>query len=363
MASRCCGPNFIVAQCAATECPDTPEIVIQNVGLTGQSILLSWDGVTANLKSISSANAMLTVTTDAPNNAVLLTVVASAVLAALPQATTSQIGVGETATDAEALAKASTTTFVTPSNFAAMDATQTFAGFIEIATNAEAITGTSAVLALTPANLTAVLQNSGSTTRIFADAVARAGATPNFAGQFGGQVDVDQPYYAYGVAVGQWRPILVGGISNFFNILGGITSINFQGAEFNFEGGGSGISNFNDGIYAFGATAVLDISGTTTIAQLGTPIPANSNLITGGTDGQLTSKLISEYLSTDNTSVYGLPTSTLARTTFATYAGQTISNPPTQAEVQALDNAVVIVSQRLGAVITDLMATSKPHAT
>lgn len=51
-------------------------------------------------------------------------------------------------------------------------------------------------------------------------------------------------------------------------------------------------------------------------------------------------------------------TGTAARTTFATFAGQTITNPPTQAEVQAIDDHVKILSQRLKALIDDLHATA-----
>lgn len=351
MASRCCGPNFIVAQCAATECPDTPEIVIQNVGLTGQSILLSWDGVTANLKSISSANAMLTVTTDAPNNAVLLTVVASAVLAALPQATTSQIGVGETATDAEALAKASITTFVTPSNFAAMAATETFAGLTEYATNIEAVAQVSTTVALVPANIFSLVQ-AGFTVSLFADAVARAGAQPKYAGSIGYQQDTEQPYIANSGVAGDWN-LIVGdtvAVQTFLNA----NTWRF-GSGLTLDGNMTGAINFLNTIIDFGTNS-------TQFALDGANVPGSSVLTTKGS-GFANSLMISEFLSAQNTQVYGNPSGTLARTTFATYAGQTISNPPTQAEVQAIDDAVVIASQRLGALITDLRNTLKPHAT
>lgn len=56
----------------------------------------------------------------------------------------------------------------------------------------------------------------------------------------------------------------------------------------------------------------------------------------------------------DQTAAWGTPTGTFARTTFAAYAGQTVSNPPTQAEMQALDDAVKANSQRLAALISDL---------
>lgn len=48
-------------------------------------------------------------------------------------------------------------------------------------------------------------------------------------------------------------------------------------------------------------------------------------------------------------------TGTAARGTFATYTSPTISNPPTQAEVQAIADAVQVLSQRMKAVIDDLI--------
>lgn len=51
-------------------------------------------------------------------------------------------------------------------------------------------------------------------------------------------------------------------------------------------------------------------------------------------------------------------TGTAARTTYATFAGQTISASPTQAEVQAIDDHVKILSQRLKALIDDLHQTA-----
>jgi hypothetical protein len=47
-------------------------------------------------------------------------------------------------------------------------------------------------------------------------------------------------------------------------------------------------------------------------------------------------------------------TGTEARTTFAAYAGQTVSNPPTQAEVQAIDDHLKVLSQRMAALVNDL---------
>lgn len=53
---------------------------------------------------------------------------------------------------------------------------------------------------------------------------------------------------------------------------------------------------------------------------------------------------------------YGLPTGTLSRASFAAYSAPTVSNPPTQAEVQGIANALQAHSQVLAALITDLRA-------
>lgn len=53
---------------------------------------------------------------------------------------------------------------------------------------------------------------------------------------------------------------------------------------------------------------------------------------------------------------YGTPTGTLSRASFATYSAPVISNPPTQAEVQAVADALQVVSRTLAALITDLEA-------
>lgn len=52
--------------------------------------------------------------------------------------------------------------------------------------------------------------------------------------------------------------------------------------------------------------------------------------------------------------VWTAATGTAERTTFATYAAPVISNPPTQAEVQAIADHVQILSRRLKALIDDL---------
>lgn len=53
---------------------------------------------------------------------------------------------------------------------------------------------------------------------------------------------------------------------------------------------------------------------------------------------------------------YGTPTGTLSRATFATYTAPVITSAPTQAEVQAIADALQAVSQTLAALITDMEA-------
>ena len=53
---------------------------------------------------------------------------------------------------------------------------------------------------------------------------------------------------------------------------------------------------------------------------------------------------------------YGAPTGTVSRATFATYTAPVISAIPTQAEVQAIADALQAVSRTLAALVTDLRA-------
>jgi hypothetical protein len=75
----------------------------------------------------------------------------------LSTATTTNEGiVSELATDAEAQAKSDTSRVLTPSNLAALTASDTFEGLVELATDAEAVAVTATNRAVTPANLSAV---------------------------------------------------------------------------------------------------------------------------------------------------------------------------------------------------------------
>lgn len=58
---------------------------------------------------------------------------------------------------------------------------------------------------------------------------------------------------------------------------------------------------------------------------------------------------------------WGSPSGTLSRAAYAAYAGQTVSNPPTQAEVQALDDTVKLLARTVAALLTDLHSATSGH--
>lgn len=223
MSNSCCGGSGVTGLCGACGCnpcsciyqnifqtggSGSPATAGQCVNLSGICVLDAYNANTMYFRGVASANAILTVSLDATNHVILLDLDINALTAALPQATTTQAGVGETATDAEAQAKASTTVFLTPSNLAALGASTTFAGFLEIATDAEAIAGASTTLAITPSNLAATIAANYGTTVTFADAVARNAAVPAFVGQFGYQQDALNAYAGSALVAGSWGPLV-----------------------------------------------------------------------------------------------------------------------------------------------------------
>lgn len=209
----CCGGCGCQACGYVVNLPDNPvaEYSATNGNTGGIGVYDSTvGGVQFVFRGISSANSMAVITLDAGNKNVLITLDATAIAAAFPAATTTQSGILETATDAEAIAKAATDKIVTPSNFAAMAASTTFAGFAEIATQAEVNAGVDAVRYVAPDTL-GVLLGTKKYTTTFADSVARAAAVPAFEGQFGYQIDSNTGYVANGSGAGDWAVLITDG--------------------------------------------------------------------------------------------------------------------------------------------------------
>jgi hypothetical protein len=301
MAQRNCRGDVVIVTCP-TVCEETPEISLSNNNLSGIGVLDSWSSPTGAFRGVVAGNSMVTVTLDNVNHTIVVTPQAAAIAAALPAATTSQVGVLETATDAEALAKSATDKIVTPSNFAAMGATTSFAGLIEIATLAEVQAGTATNLAVVPDTLGDM------------NFLSLANAASNVAG---GPVSVD---------------LTNGNLT--FSSPGGFTGIILDQATLDFT---------NSGLITFGGLLVQD-------ALIGTD-----------SAGVATSYDISNFVSVYNTQTgWGTPTGILARTTFAGIAPLTFSNPPTQAECDAAGVQISILSQRLAALITDLKLVRLP---
>lgn len=304
---NCCQPGYgCLCQIVL---PDNPvvQLTFENVNLLGIGVLDGTNGTNIEFRGIYSGNSSIVIALDAGNNAISITLNIDQIIDDLPQATTVQRGVGKTATDAEAIAKASITTFLTPSNLAALGASTVFIGLIEIATNAEAIAGASAVLAITPASLAAVVATLEQTT-VWADAVARVAAVPAFAGQMGTQLDVDVVYVSTGVVAGDFnRPLLTFGSTN--NISAITTSITTDGTTvLTFTGGGDIHFNgpnvlYSGGITEFGASALQVVNFADASLRIGgVVVPDESVLTTTNVgNGDPGSKLIDQFLSTDNT--------------------------------------------------------------
>lgn len=337
--------------------PDNPISLYSaaNINTLGIGVYDSTEGTEFDFRGIYSGNSSIVVALDAGNNAISLTLNVDQIIDDLPQATTTQRGVGETATDAEAIAKASITTFLTPSNLAALGSSTTFAGLVELATDAETQTGTSVTLAVTPAGLASVVDPSAffPLPQWFDDAAVRAGATPDFQGQFGGQASGSAAFISFGTGVGEWTPILTLGTAN--TMLGN-TTLDPGGLIFTVSGAGSfvidgtgfnvqnNISIFDNGIVRIGTggATIFDWALFTVLQINGNPVPANSVLTTTAA-GTPTSALKSAFVST-----------------FNTQTGWAVTNPSVTRTLDVAAATLGDVRAVLGTLINDLKAVLLP---
>lgn len=348
------------------------EYTFENANLVGVGVFDNVTDYLVQFRGIVSDSAALTVTLDAGDNAIVLAFDQDALVADIPDANTTTRGILETATNAEAIAKAALDKILTPSNLAAIGASDTFAGLVELATDAETQAGVSTTLAVTPAGLASTIVLSNTVT--WADSVTRLAATPGFDGQIGVQVDTNIPYFADGSTPGSFvMPIMTLNSNN--NASTANTTITVSGASnFKYEDATTGsfvvfdigvsfesgrFTNFVNNSVTF---SLSEINFDNSVVSINTVVvPADRIIITSSTPGDLSSALISDFLSVYNAqSGWATPAGTLDRAGFTSYNGQAISNPPTQAEVQAIDDAVVLVSQHLAALITDLKAKLLP---
>lgn len=345
MSFGCCTCGFGCNEgcgCRVIVLPDNPATAYSaaNINTLGIGVYDSQDGNEFDFRGVYSANSSLIITLDAGNNAIKFELDVNSIIDDLPQATTTQRGVGETATDAEAIAKASITVFLTPSNLAALGSSTTFAGLVELATDAETIAGASATLAVTPAGLSALVLTLG-LTQTFADAAARAAAVPDFIGQLGGQQDIGSGWVAWGAGAGQWHPLLTGNTTNDTETT--TTTIEFTNGAFEFDGGTTGFLNLTDLILTMPLGTRMNWTGALW-QNLGVTVPADSVMITNAVAGTPSSVLRSTFLSTFAT-----------QTGYTTFANSGV--------LRTCDTATVTLqqlAQLVGTLIEDLKAVQLP---
>lgn len=169
-----------------------------------------------------------------------------------------------------------------------------------------------------------------------------------------------QQYYNYAVPLppDPVTNIFTGDVNLFVTTINGATgpsisiNTNLSGLSFNTSGstitlsgtlgaasGGTGQSSFTKG-------DLLAASAATTLSKLAV---GSDNARLAASSAALTG-LIWILASTG----WGAASGTLSRAAYTSYAGQTVSNPPTQAEVQQVDDALKLLSQTVAALITDL---------
>lgn len=353
-----CGCNSNPCSCQPRPsvcCAPEQESVLytfENANMVGIGVFDNETDFLVQFRGLVSLSASLTLNLNATDNTIELDFDDEALVADIPTATTTQRGIAETATNAEALAKAANDKILTPSNLAALGSTTTFAGLVELATEAETIAGVSTTLAVTPAGLLAAGSLYGTVT--FADAVARGAAVPAFAGQFGTQLDTNIPYIATGTSAGNWAPLLINGATNYNNSI----TIDLNGSVFNIRGSGSfllsnsasfdvlGIqSTFSDGLLKLGDTGLPQTINFENVEIEMGGVPVGGETLFGfNSSGDLEAIEINTFLSQANT-----------QTGYTAF-----SNPAT---LRTCDTATVTLQQLaqiVGTLIGDLKAVLLP---
>jgi hypothetical protein len=257
----CCNnrPTYIVYPPCTSDCPEPDAVVAQNDNLAGYGVLDRQEGQSLYFRGIA-AGSYITVDIDADDKAIVIDVDPDLINSSLPDASETVKGKIALATSVEVLSGLEDTKAVTPLNLALLTATVARRGMVELATSIEAAAGTDSERAVTPSALDFVLASYRQTTN-FADAAARALATPDNQWQLAVQQDTGALYYADNISVGDWSPI------------------NLDSPTV------SGTVNFVGNTWKIDSVA----------------IPANSVVITGGSAGTPSSKLLSEFMSTSST--------------------------------------------------------------
>ncbi len=221
------------------------------VGSNGQ-VLLGSTGADPVFATLTSSNSSITYTTGAGALGLVVT-----------QATTAQLGGGETATDAEAISAASTTVLLTPSNLAALTAANLTA---LKASDAQAQAESSTSVFLTPGNMAAIA--AGTNIRFNASPIlqssATTGAAPTGATSAVNVMALEDGVIMEQFIIGAGQTIIAPRMSSS----GLLTSLDLaatEGAEYNF---GAALSNSKHA-YTIGTSPAFYIELAVTAADVG----------------------------------------------------------------------------------------------
>lgn len=345
MACNCnSSPCFCLPRCPE-ECPTVIEKSATNINLAGVGVYDSELSDQFQFRGVQSGDDYIVVTLDNTNHTVVLTINEATIAGGVPDATETVEGKVELATQAETNTGTDDTRAVTPLKLANRTATETRAGVIEIATQAEVTTGTDDVRAITPLKLS-TFSDSLFLTRSIADTTALAVATPDFEGQLAVERSGSTMYWGGSGGAGDWNPIFAGTttVTSAALASNAVTTAKIQsqavtGPKLSATMDITQTFNFDNG-------SVINFKTGSVIQDNGVTVTQNSVLITGGTAGDLSSMLISQFLSSANVQTgWVAATGTATRSTFATGS---VTLPQ--------------LAERVKALIDDLLARNLPSA-
>lgn len=340
----CCGGLTvnITPRVCCTPTTESVEYSAENQNLSGIGVFNGQEGTLFGFRGIVSDNVSLTVSLDAPNNVIVISFNDDLLVADIPTATETQRGIAEVATQAETNAGVVDNVIITPLKLNDRTATETRSGIAEIATQAEVTTGTDDTRIITPLKLT-TFAGTQKTTRVFADAVARAAATPTFDGQLGSQLDNNALIMATGTTAGSFSPniVIAGNLSVGADLTatGGTSSFAvITASDVSFDSGAfvvsPGVGIFTTTTISFETGTTFEINGT----------PPGGDAVLGMFSGAADVMLLGEFLSTQN-----------AQTGYTTFTNS--------ATIRTCNTATVTLqqlAQLVGTLIEDLKAVQLP---